>query len=259
MQGMPRTRRAVLVVALACLLASAVNAHAQLTVAAASDLQAVLPQIAEGYRQARGETVRISFGSSGQFVAQIQNGAPFDVFLSADTAYAERLIASGHARRETLTPYANGRLVLWARRDRGLDVSRGLAVLTDPRVRRVAIANPEHAPYGRAALAALQRAGVQDAVQSKLVLGENIAQTAQFVQSGNADAGLIALSLALAPALRDVGVAFEVPATSHPPLRQAAVAITGSRRPDAARAFIAYLKDPAIVALLQASGFGTQP
>jgi molybdate transport system substrate-binding protein len=123
----------------------------------------------------------------------------------------------------------------------------------------VAIANPEHAPYGRAALAALQHAGIAEAVKPRLVLGENVAQAAQFVQSGNADAGLIALSIALSPALRDAGVHVDVPPSFFPPLRQAAVVLARSRRQDMARAFVAFLTQPASVALLRASGFGTEP
>lgn len=247
---------AVAVLTIGMLAGRAAPAAAQLTVAAAADLQVVLPAIADRYRQSTGQVLRITYGSSGNFVTQIQNGAPFDLFLSADTAYVERLVESGHARRGSVTPYATGRLVLWARKDRRLDVGRGLSVLTDPRVRRVAIANPEHAPYGRAALAALRHAGIAEAIRTKLVLGENIAQTAQFVQSGNADAGLIALSLALSPALLASGSYIDIPPSSFPPIRQAAVVVSRSRQAEAAGRFLAYLRQPDAVALLRASGFG---
>lgn len=241
------------------LLSCSAVAHAQLAVAAASDLQVVLPAIAQRYQQATGQRLRISYGSSGQFVSQIENGAPFDLFLSADSAYAERLIASGHAAAGSLTPYATGRLVLWSRKDRGLDVSRGLSILSDAKVRRIAIANPDHAPYGRAALAALRQAGLTEAVRPRLVLGENISQAAQFVQSGNADAGLIALSLALAPALRSVGVFQELPASAYPPLRQSAVIVSRSRQPETAARFLLFLRSPDILDLLRTSGFGVEP
>jgi molybdate transport system substrate-binding protein len=129
-------------------------------------------------------------------------------------------------------------------------------VLKDPRVRRIAIANPEHAPYGRAALAALRHDALYDAIRSKVVLGENIAQAAQFVDSGNADAGILALALALGPALRSTGTYFEIPATAHPPIQQAAVIVTASRNKVAARRFISYLARPEIVQLLARFGFG---
>ena len=127
-----------------------------LTVAAASDLQSALPAIVAQFEKDTGQQVRLTFGSSGNFFAQIENGAPFDIFLSADIDYPRRLEGSGQAERGSLYEYATGRLVLWTRHDSGIDVRRGLAVLTDVRVRRVAIANPEHAPYGRAAVAALR-------------------------------------------------------------------------------------------------------
>ena len=139
---------------------------------------------------------------------------------------------AGTPTRRRCDRYATGRIVLWTRRDSGIDVMRGLAVLRDARVRRVAIANPEHAPYGRAAIAALRSDKLYDAVQGKLVLGENISQAAQFVESGNADVGIIALSLALGPALRSSGTYVQIPATAHPPIEQAAivVAVPGTRR-----------------------------
>src|SRR5206468_9754557 len=160
-----------------------------LTVAAASDLQSALPAIASRFENATGQPVRLTFGSSGNFFAQIQNGAPFDLFLSADIDYPRRLASSGLAERGSLREYAVGRVVLWTRTDSGVDVKRGLAVLEDSRVRRIAIANPEHAPYGRAAVAALRHEGLYDRVRDKFVLGENISQAAQFADSGSADVG----------------------------------------------------------------------
>jgi molybdate transport system substrate-binding protein len=240
----------------AVLLASVSTARAQLTVAAASDLQTVMPEMAERFRVASGQTLRIAYGSSGQFVSQIQNGAPFDVLLSADLDYVRQLVASGHADADTVLPYANGRLAIWARHDRQIDVSRGLAALTDPRVRRIAIANPAHAPYGRAAVSALQHAALYDSLRGRLVLGENIAQAAQFVESGSADVGLIALSLAISPALRAVGAYVEVPADAYPPIRQGAVVVARSANKANARQFLAFLASRDSVALLQSFGFG---
>jgi molybdate transport system substrate-binding protein len=241
----------------ASILAVGGSAHAQpLAVAAASDLQAVLPTIAARFEQQTGVSVRLTLGSSGNFFSQLQNGAPFDLFLSADLDYPERLIAGGLGLRDSLYEYATGRIVVWARKDTGLDLRRGVRALTDARVRRIAIANPEHAPYGRAAVAALQHERLYEAVKSKFVLGENISQAAQFVQSGNAEAGILALSLALAPAFQGSGVYVEIPATFHPPIRQGAVVMGASRHQAAARQFLEFLKRPDILQLMRDFGFG---
>jgi molybdate transport system substrate-binding protein len=226
-----------------------------IAVAAASDLQMVLPDLIGPFEREFHATVTVTYGSSGNFVAQIQSGAPFDVFLSADVEYPRQLVASGHADSDTLFEYATGRLVLWTRKDSGVDVRHGLAILRDARVRRIAIANPAHAPYGRAAVAAIRNAGVYDAAQRKFVLGENISQAAQFVESGNADVGFVALSLALGPALRSSGVYFEVPPDAHPPIRQAAIVVSASRSKETAQAFLAYLRRRDVGERLQRFGF----
>jgi molybdate transport system substrate-binding protein len=226
-----------------------------LTVAAASDLQAALPEVIKRFEREANATVAVSFGSSGNFFAQIQNGAPYDVYLSADIEYPKRLVASGHADASSLYQYATGRLVLWTRKDSGLDVSMGLRGLSDPRVKRIAIANPKYAPYGRAAEAALRYENIYNAVRDKLVLGENISQTAQLVDSGNASVGLIALSLAVGPALRARGTYSEIPAAVHPPIDQAAVIVSASTRKPLAREFLAYLKRPDISQHLHRFGF----
>jgi molybdate transport system substrate-binding protein len=226
-----------------------------LTVAAASDLQSALPAIASQFETATGQPVRLTFGSSGNFFTQIQNGAPFDLFLSADIDYPRRLETSGSAERGSLYRYAVGRIVLWTRSDSGIDVTRGLSALTDGRVRRIAIANPEHAPYGRAAVAALRHEGLYDRVKGKLVLGENISQAAQFADSGSADVGILALALALSPALKKSGSYFEVPESWHSPIEQGAVVLASSRQKALAGQFIEYLKTPDIVRMLAAYGF----
>ncbi len=238
------------------LLGWASAARAQLTVAAASDLQTVLPQISERFQRSTGRTLRIAYGSSGNFIAQIQNGAPFDLFLSADTEYVQRLVSSGHAIGSTEVEYATGRLAIWARSDRHVDVSHGMALFSEAAFKRIAIANPQHAPYGRAAVAALRKSGAYERVKDHLVLGENIAQAAQFVESGNADVGFIALSLTTSPSLRASGQAVEVPADLYPPIRQAAVMLAGSNQPALARQFLTFLTSPEVSALFQASGFG---
>jgi molybdate transport system substrate-binding protein len=237
------------------LLAADAAAQAPLRIAAASDLQAVMPALAARFERETGHKPDVSYGSSGNFFAQIQNGAPFDLFFSADVEYPKRLESSGLTVPGTLVEYAAGRIVLWSRSDATLDLARGLAVLADPRVRRIAIANPAHAPYGRAAVAALRHEQLYDRVRGKFVLGENISQAAQFVESGNADAGLIALSLALAPGMRTTGRYIDIPASYHPPIEQAAVVLRSSRQPDAARQFLAFLQRPDSQRALQDAGF----
>ena len=226
-----------------------------LSVAAASDLQAVFPELASAFERDTGIRVTTSFGSSGSFFAQIQNGAPFDMFFSADVDYPRQLVAAGLAEADSLYEYATGHLVLWTRKDSGVDVSRGLKTLADSRVRRIAIANPKLAPYGRAAVAALQQAGIYEAVKGKIVLGDNISQTAQLADSGNADVGILSLSLALGPALRASGAHVEIPTASHPPIQQAAVVVTASRAKSMARDLIAWLRKPEAGRILQRFGF----
>jgi molybdate transport system substrate-binding protein len=226
-----------------------------LTIAAASDLQAALPDVIRRFERDANTKVTVSFGSSGNFFAQIQNGAPFDVYFSADIDYPKQLVASGLADGASLYQYATGRLVLWTRKDSGIDVTRGLESLTDARVRRIAIANPKFAPYGRAAEAALRHDKIYDAVRSKLVMGDNISQTAQLVDSGNADVGLIALSLALGTTMRASGTYAEIPVAAHPPIDQALVIVSASKNKALAREFLAYVRRPEIGELLHGFGF----
>ena len=246
---------AILIAVLAWLVSAAAAPAQTLSIAAASDLQAVLPTLVQRFESQSGIGARLTFGSSGNFFSQIQNGAPFDLFLSADVEYPRQLVSANLALGDTLYEYASGRLVLWTRKDSGIDVQQGLRVLTDPHVRRIAIANPEHAPYGRAAVAALRHERLYETVQSKLVLGENISQAAQFVQSGNADVGILALSVALAPALKAGGTYAEIPSTMHPAIRQAAVVLRGAKNQKAARDFLAFLKQPDSMKLLADFGF----
>jgi molybdate transport system substrate-binding protein len=180
------------------------------------------------------------------------------VFLSADVDYPTKLVASGHADGASLYQYATGRIVLWTRRASGIDLSKGLGVLREPAVKRIAIANPQHAPYGRAAVDALKSSRLYDVVQPKLVLGENISQAAQLVDSGNAEVGILALSVALGQALR-AGVYFEVPSSAHPPIQQAAVVLNAARNVDRARQLLAFFKRPATIQLLQRFGFTPPP
>ena len=239
----------------AFVLAHIVCAAQEITVAAASDLQFALQEVKARFEKNTGTRVNVVFGSSGNFFTQIQNGAPFDLFFSADIEYPQKLEAAGLTEPGTLYEYAVGKLVLWAPKDSQLDLSSGLQVLVDPRVKKIAIANPEHAPYGRAAVAALRHEGIYDKVADRLVLGENISQTASFVVSGSADIGIVALSLALAPTLKEKGKYAEVPADEYPAIRQAAVVLKSSPQKNVAERFVAYLKTPAIVDLLKSYGF----
>lgn len=225
-------------------------------VAAASDLKFALDEVVKGLQATHPDlSVEPTYGSSGNFVAQIQGGAPFDLFLSADVEYTRRLAQEGWTAPGSEFVYGRGRIVLWVPRESSLDVARGLAALREPHVRKVAIANPRHAPYGRAAQAALRHAGLYDEVAAKLVLGENAAQAAQFVQSGAADAGLIALALAVAPAMTGAGRYHEIPAASHPTLEQGGVILKNARDPEAAARVRAFLVGPQGRAILKRYGF----
>jgi molybdate transport system substrate-binding protein len=230
----------------------------QITVAAASDLQFVLPQVAARFEQQTGHHVELTFGSSGNFFAQIQNGAPYDLFFSADLDYPRRLEAAGLTEAGTYA-YATGKIVLWAPAASKLDLSRGLAVLLDPSVKKVAIANPQHAPYGRAAVAALRSRKIYDQVSGKLVLGENISQAASFVVSGSADAGILALSLALAPSMKEKGRYYEIPSQDYPPLEQAAVVLKSSRQKEIARKFLSFCATREVLNLMKNYGFSSPP
>ena len=228
----------------------------EITVAAAADMNAVLPELAARYTKQTGRAVKLSFGSSGNLTHQIRNGAPFDVFFSADEEYPRQLVADGLAVKDSLYRYAVGRLVLWVPSESTLDLQKlGMTGLLDPSVKKCSIANPQHAPYGRAAEAALKHFAVYDRVAAKLVLGENVAQAAQFVESGNAQAGLIALSQALAPAMKNKGRYWTVPLDSYPTLTQAAVVLSGSKSQAAARKFLEFARSPEATSLLEACGF----
>lgn len=225
------------------------------TIAAASDLTFAMNEIVANFEKATGCLVRLSLGSSGNFLTQIENGAPFDVFFSADVAYPKKLEGEGLAAPASTYVYAIGKIVLWTRNDSGVDVGKGFTVLRDGSVKKLAIANPEHAPYGRAAEEALRGAGVYDAVKDRIVLGENISQTAEFAESGNADAGIIALSLTASPTMKDKGRAWTIPENLYTPIEQGAVVVRAAANPRGARQFLEYVKTPATAALLQRYGF----
>ena len=232
-----------------------VAAAEELMIAAASDLNFAFREIVAEYENTTGNHVRLTLGSSGNFFAQIQNGAPFDLYFSADIAYPRKLEEAGLTVPGSLYPYAIGRIVLWAGKDSHLDLSKGLAVLQESTIKKIAIANPKHAPYGRAAVAAMQYFKVYDLVKDKLILGENISQAAQFVESGACDVGIIALSLAAAPAMKSKGRYWEVPAEAHPVLEQGAVILKPSKSPEAARQFLEFIQGPNGQEILKRYGF----
>lgn len=231
----------IMVLILSCGLNSALAAE-EITIAAASDLNFAFKELVAEYEKTSGNRVKLTLGSSGNFYAQIQNGAPFDLYFSADIGYPQKLQEAGLTVPGSLYRYAVGRIVLWTGNQSQLDVARGIDVLREPTIKKIAIANPKHAPYGRAAVAAMEHYHVYHASKDKLILGENISQAAQFVESGACDVGIIALSLALAPTMKTAGAYWEIPASAHPPIEQGAVILQRSKHQDAAKQFLDFVK-----------------
>ena len=227
----------------------------EITIAAASDLNFAFREIATEYENTTGNHVRLTLGSSGNFFAQIQNGAPFDLYFSADIAYPRNLEEAGLTVPGSLYQYAVGRIVLWTGHESRIDVTKGFEALREPTIRKIAIANPKHAPYGRAAVAAMEHFKVYDQVKDRLILGENISQAAQFIESGACDVGIIALSLAVAPAMKSKGTYWEVPADAHLPLEQGAVILKSSKNQEAARQFLEFIKGPNGQEIMKRYGF----
>jgi len=232
---------------------------AEVTVAAASDLSFAMKDFVADFEKTTGNEVRLSLGSSGTFATQISNGAPFDVFLSADIGYPQDLEKKGFAEPNTTFIYAVGRIVVWVPNNSPIDVEKlGINALMQPSIRKIAIANPEHAPYGRAAVSAMEHLGVYESIKNKFVLGENISQTAQFVQSGAAEIGIIALSIALSDPMRASGKYWQIPFDAYPRMDQAGVILKHARTTgnlDAARAFINALRSPSGRTILERYGF----
>jgi molybdate transport system substrate-binding protein len=221
------------------------TAARQIHVAAAADLQPVMPALAAAYEHATGVKVVVSFGSSATLAAQILNGEPLDLFLGADFTFPEKVVAAGLADTKSPIAYANGTLVLWARKDSQFQPLH-LEVLSDERLKSVAIANELHAPYGRAAVAALKSLKLYDKVQPKLVVAENISQTAQFVESGNAEVGLISLTAASTEHFKQVGTYVLLPPGSYPKIVQYGVILQASPARSDAHAFMDWLTSPPI-------------
>jgi len=234
-------------------------AQTPLRIAAAADLEPVLPPILAGFEQATGVHAVATYQASAVLTTQIENGAPFDLFLAADLSFPQRLIDAkaadtvGLAESSAPITYARGTLVLWTRKDSALPPP-SLELLRNPDLKRLAIANPDRAPYGRAAVATLNSLKLYEALKPRLVTAENIAQAAQFVDSGNADAGLISLTSALTPKLSASGSYFTIPRDLYPPIEQGAVIVSATAQRPAAVRFLQYLLSPAVQAELQKGG-----
>ena len=254
---MSELRRAL--ICLAALFCFALLSGAQteprqtLRIAAAADLQPVLPPLLSEFESQTGIHAEASYQSSAALTMQITNGAPFDIFMAADMGFPERVIAAGLAEETQPVAYARGSLVLWARNDSRFH-SLSMDSLKDPTLKSLAIANPGHAPYGRAAQAALMHLGLYDGLKAKLVIAENIAQTAQYVESGNAELGLISLTSAVTPRLRGSGRYVPVPQDGYPPILQGMVILKRSSAAEAAHRFLDFLNSAPIQQQLQAGG-----
>jgi molybdate transport system substrate-binding protein len=252
------TRSALLSLLTALFLTATLSAQT-IRVAAAADLEPVLPPILQQFEQSTGIHADATYQASAALTTQIQNGAPFDVFLSANLDYPQKLIAANLAQglaQPSPIIYATGTLVLWTRNGSPL-APPSLDLLRNPALKRLAIANPDRAPYGKAAVAALRKLGLYDALKPRFVLAENISQAAQFVDSGNADAGLISLTSAKTPRLSSSGRYFEIPADLYPPIEQGAVLISKSTQPVAAQKFLAFLTSAPIQQ--QLANYGLKP
>jgi molybdate transport system substrate-binding protein len=248
-------RRRRLTAVLTMAFVSQFSAAQEITVAAAADLQFAMQDVAARFQKETGKTVKLIYGSSGNFFQQIQNGAPFDIFFSANLDYSKKLEAAGLTEPGSYYQYARGKIVIWVPKESKLDLSSGMKALLDPSIKKIAIANPEHAPYGQAAVAAMKNENVYERVKDKFVLGENISQTASFVVSGSADVGIVALSLALSPNIKDKGRYAEIPTGEYPPIEQACVILSSSKNKGTAQQFLSFFKTAPISDLLQGYGF----
>jgi molybdate transport system substrate-binding protein len=230
---------------LAAVQSSFAQENSTLKIAAAADLQPVLPALIDQFEKQTNKRVDASYASSATLATQILNGGPFSLFLSADLSFPQKVVDAGLADSTAPVPYARGTLVLWARNDSPVQ-PLSMDSLRSPSLRTVAVANAEHAPYGRAAKAALEKMGLTEALKSKLVVAENIAQTAQYADSGNADVGLISLTSALTPRLSSSGKYVEIPEDDYPPILQGAVVLKHGAATAEAHQFLDFLLSPPI-------------
>ncbi len=230
----------------------------KLVVAMASDLRFVAVELQQEFEQQAPEMkLEPKFGSSGELFAQISNQAPYDVFLSADMQFPQKLVEAGLTTEDSLFQYAIGHIVLWVRSDSPLPVeAQGAEILKDPQLKKLAIANPKLAPYGRAAEAALKQLGLYEGLQEKLVLGKNVAQAAQFAESGAADAAVVGLSFAMAPEFASKGKYWKFPADSYPQMDQGGVILKQTNDPVGAKKWCDFLQTPRARDIFKKYGFG---
>jgi len=256
----PKRRFCILVGALGILLtgcSSRPSDKLDFTIAAASDLRYAMDKLAPRFQARHPQvTVKVSYGSSGQFSQQIAHGAPYDVFCSADLAYPRSLAAKGLTLPGSEFIYGIGRIVIWAPSESPLDVEqRGFDSLRDSAIRYIAIANPAHAPYGKAAVAALQTAGMYEGLKGKFAFGESVSATLQYVQRGSAEVGIVALALALAPPVRETGRYWEIPLESYPRLEQGGAIIKSTKHAAVAQDFRLFMLSEEARAILDRYGF----
>jgi molybdate transport system substrate-binding protein len=247
------SRRLLTLLLIASTSAIAQQPKPQLRIAAAADLEAVMPTLTDAYEHATGTKIIVSYGSSATLEQQLENGAPQDLFLAADSTFPEKLVAAGLTDERDPTPYARGALVLWARKDSPLQPLTNNTLL-DGHIQKLAIANAAHAPYGRAAMAALQKLGLLPALNAKLVVAENVSQAAQFAESGNAQAALISLTIAASSHFQEVGSYVRIPTTTYPEIRQCAVVMKASPNRGAAHDFLRWLTTDGVQANLAKLG-----
>ncbi len=229
-----------------------------LNVAAASDLSGVFPELEKAFEQANpGVNVIATFGSSGMISAQIRNSGPFDVYLAADTEYPNALVKDGFGDAPDLFTYATGQLVIWCRRDLGVDPAT-IANGVDPKIEKFAIASPQHAPYGKAAIAALRSMKLDAAIRDKLVIGESVSQAAAYVTSGSAQAGMVSASMTLLAETKDVGPSWVVPQDKYPKMEQTGMIVKATQHRATAEKFREFLLGEKSKAALAKWGFGPQ-
>ncbi len=237
------------------LLLAASTVHAEkITVAAAADLKFAMDEVVTSFKKSNPtEEVEVIYGSSGKAHTQIQQGAPYDLYFSADVAFPQELIKGGFAASTEVIPYALGRIVLWSS---SRDASKmTLASLTDPKITHIAIANPKHAPYGKRAEEALRASELWEKVEPKMIYGENITQTAQFVQTGNAEIGILALSIAMAPELSSKGGHYLIPDNLHEPLNQGFIILKRAENNKLAKQFADYMRSKDTLVVMTKYGF----
>ncbi|MDO8745033.1 MAG: molybdate ABC transporter substrate-binding protein [Candidatus Brocadiaceae bacterium] len=233
-----------------------VRADEKILIAAASDLNFAMNEICRAFEKSHpGIKVEVSYGSSGNFYAQIKQSAPYDIFFSADASYPSRLEEEGFAVKGQRQLYAIGKIVLWIPKKSALDPQKGLNVVLEPELKKLAISNPKHAPYGRAAEESLRYYGLLDKVQSKLVFGENISQTAQFVQTGSADAGIIAVSLAVSPSMAESGSYWVIPTESYSRLEQVYTVLQRGKGKSSVKTFLEFVQGKKGEKILSDFGF----